>query len=254
MTETPLDRAFIGLDPEDETARRAAYSQLAAAELFLLLDGEPDGGAVDPRLFPLESGPVVLAFDTEARLADFAGSADYAGLTGRALAAMLAGRGIGLGLNIGAASETVLGPDVFDWLAEQAVGSMPAAGKPDEILPPGDGIPDAVLAALESRLAAAAGLARRAVLARARYSEEVRPILALLDPAPEAESALAAAIGEALAIAGADPSGIDLAFLASDHPAALRLLSAGLAIDLPEPPSRTVSAPGLDPDRPPRLR
>ena len=44
MTETPYDRAHAAMeaDPENEALRLAVYDRLADAELFLLLEHEPD--------------------------------------------------------------------------------------------------------------------------------------------------------------------------------------------------------------------
>ena len=50
---------------------------------------------------------------------------------------------------------------------------------------------------------------------------------------------------------------MDVAFLDSADPAAMAMLRAGLQFDLPPPPRAVASAPaapGMDPDRPPRLR
>ena len=72
---TLLDAAHAALsaDPENDALRLRFFERLADGELFLLLDREADGrdGAetLEPRIFPLEMGPVVLVFDREERLA-----------------------------------------------------------------------------------------------------------------------------------------------------------------------------------------
>jgi hypothetical protein len=66
-------------------------------------ESEAEGDTLAPRVFALEDGPVVLAFDSEDRLAEFTGApAPYAVLPGRVIAAQLAGQG---GWRSGSASD-----------------------------------------------------------------------------------------------------------------------------------------------------
>jgi hypothetical protein len=70
--ETPLDAAFLAMeaDPEAEAPRLRFHEALLGAELFVLLEEEAEE-RLKPRLFDLEEGRFVLAFDTDARLAAF---------------------------------------------------------------------------------------------------------------------------------------------------------------------------------------
>ncbi|HEX9856761.1 MAG TPA: SseB family protein, partial [Paracoccaceae bacterium] len=72
---TPLDTAYAAMEaaPGDDTARLRFYERLAEGEVFLLLEAEAAGDTLAPRVFDLEEGPVVLAFDLEERLAAFTG-------------------------------------------------------------------------------------------------------------------------------------------------------------------------------------
>ncbi|NBC96777.1 MAG: SseB family protein, partial [Deinococcus-Thermus bacterium] len=139
--ETPLDRAHAALEaaPEDDAARLAFYERLVEGELFLMLRQEAEGETVEPRLFPLDEGPFVLVYDREERLARFAGGpTPYAALPGRRVVEMLAGEGIGLGLNLGEApSEMLLPPEAVDWLAG-TLANRPAeaTATPREVEPP----------------------------------------------------------------------------------------------------------------------
>ena len=111
--ETALDRAHAAMQaaPEDDTLRLRFFERLMDNELFLLLEAEAEGDDITPRLFPLEDGPVLLVFDRLERLSDFApGHAPYAGLSGRVLAEMLKGQGIGLGVNLDTAPSAMLLP------------------------------------------------------------------------------------------------------------------------------------------------
>ncbi len=261
MTEqTPLDLAHAAMEaaPEDETARLRFYERLAEGQVFLLLAGEPEGEAVTPELFDVADARFVLVFDREERLAQFTGRiSPYVALSGRTVAGMLAGQGIGLALNPEVApSQILLPPEAVDWLAE-TLSDGPAEGeaRPEEITPPA-GLPDALLTALDAKLALAGGLARFAYLVGVTYAGGGRGhLLGFVGTAPGAEPALARAINEALTFSGLEAAALDVAFFAASDPMAAVLARHGLRFDLPEPPAaETRAAPGSDPDKPPILR
>ncbi len=235
MTETPLDRAHAAMQSGGEADRLRFFDRLAEAELFLLLHSEPQGARIDPELFDTADGRYVLAFDTEDRLTAFTGAAaPYAALSGRALAAMLAGQGAGLGLNLGAPSQELLAASAVDWLAD-TLGTGPAetAARPTEIAAPA-GVPEALLRALDAKLAGAAGLARLAYLVSATYAP-ARPghLLAFIDAEQGAEPALARAISEALIFSGLEAGELDVGFFRASDTMAARLARVGLRIELP---------------------
>lgn len=252
---TPLDtaHALMAASPEDPALRLGFYEGLAASELFLLLDEEPTGDAISPRIFETSEGRFVLAFDDEARLSAFAGgAAPYALLPGRGLAGMLAGKGIGIGLNLGVAPSAILLPDTaVAWLG--ALLDAPVAelrDTPGELFPPS--LPGAMVAALDARLARAGGLAARAFLAGVRYrSGRHGHLLALADAAPGAGPALARSIAEAVIFAGGEDALLDVVFLEGGAPLVARLEKVALCFGLPAGagPKRA-----RDPNRPPRLR
>lgn len=254
---TLLDAAHaaVSADPENEALRLRFYERLADGEMILLLEREAEEDNVEPRVFDLEGGPVVLVFDREERLSAFtAGIAPYAALPGRVIAGMLKGQGIGLGVNLGVAPSSMLLPaEAMDWLAlALETGPVAATGKPEEFLAP-KGLPDALLSGLDAKLAKAVGLASGAVLAAVVYAGGRRGhMLAFLDSAPGAEAALARAVSEALVFSGVEAGEIDVAFLASDAPAAVAMARVGLRFDLtaPEAPVTRVTKS----DKPPRLR
>ena len=105
----------------DAAAGLRFYRLLADATLFLLLEREAEGERVDPRVFDLPDGPVLLAYDSEERLAVMGdGPLPYAALPGRLIAQQMLGQGLSLGLNFGtgAASEALLPPEALRWLCE----------------------------------------------------------------------------------------------------------------------------------------
>ncbi len=270
---TPLDAAHAAMETGGDAAERAFFARLADTEMFLLLKDEPKSGRIAPRVFPLDEGPVVLAFDREDRLSGFAaGPAPYAALSGRALVRMLVqgaaeaecgagGAGaLGLGLNLGHPSAMVLPADGVAWLA--AALDVPVTEDTARLtaLDPPRGLPDALLEALDRHLARMAGLARRAWLAGAGYDGgSAGHLLAFEDIAPGAEATLARATAEALRFSGLEAGALDVVFPAPESPIWARLERVALRFDLPDPPkaedgSATPVAPGSDPAKPPRLR
>ncbi|MGS4947390.1 SseB family protein [Meridianimarinicoccus sp. RP-17] len=259
---TPLDRAHAAMDaaPDDDALRLRFYDRLAEAELYLLLDKPPEDDRIDPTVFDAGEARYALAFDLEDRLADFVeGSVPYAALSGRRLAAMLAETGLGLALNPDVApSAMLLDADAMRWLADTlADGPARTEAQARELTAPA-GLPDALLTALDGKLATMAGRAAGAYLAGVTWDTGARGhLLAFVDAAPGAEDALARAVHEALAFSGLEAGSLDVMFLRAADGVAARLGRVGLRFDLPAPaaPEQTVRpAPGSDPDRPPRLR
>lgn len=257
---TPLDAAYAAM-AADEEDRLPFYERLADGEMFVLLEAEAESGQdIRPRVFPLEDGPVVLVFDLEERLADFAGGvAPYAALPGRVIARQLQGQGIGLGINLGVApSAMVLPPEAVDWLA----GMLDTDPEELEAVPESfhapKGLPDRLLSGLDAKLARAGGLAGAALLAGVTYRGGRRGhMLAFVDAAPGAEDALARAAAEALAFSGIDAGEMDVAFVAGGDAATAAMARVALRFDLPAPKraeAAAPAAPGSDPAKPPRLR
>jgi len=260
MTETltPLDAAHaaVSASPEDETARLRFYERLADGELFLLLEREAEGEVLDPRVFDLDSGPVVLVFDREERLAEFSGGiAPYAALPGRVIAAQLAGQGVGLGLNLGVApSAFLMPPGAVDWLTGMlAQGPVAAEAARVDFMAPD--LPDGLRHALADKIARLPGQAAQVLVAEHGGGW----LLAFVDAVPGAEPALAKAVSEALAFSGLEEGVLDVTFLAGGDPRHAALARVALALPVPAPAQETaqvlrVEAPGMDPARPPRLK
>lgn len=260
MADTLLDLAYAATEshPEDVSARLRFYSRLVEGELFLLLEGEPIGDHINPKVFDLEDGPIILAFDTETRLTDFTGMpAPYAALPGRAAVQMLAGQSLGIGLNLGVApSSRLLPPEIIDWLAETLTERPQELQLRASRLSPPKGLPEALLSALDQRLARMEGLAQMAYLAGAEYEGgRAGHMLAFVDAVAEAEGALANAVQGALSLSGVEAGALDVTFIAADDSRAAEFARVGLRFDLPQPqkPDAPI-APGSDPARPPRLR
>ncbi|MCU0801194.1 MAG: SseB family protein [Rhodobacteraceae bacterium] len=259
---TALDQAYQAMAAaaaDDDAPRLRYYACLADGEMILMLDETAPEDTITPRIFSLESGDVVLIFDSEEKLAAFSpASVPYAALPGRVVAQQLAGRGIGLAVNMGAPSMMLFPPDAVDWLAEvlQATPTE-TAGQPVAFHAP-DRLPQALLQALQDKLGRSGGLAAAALLAGVGYAGGRRGhLLALLDAAPDAQGKLARAASEALIFSGVEAGEMDVVFLASDAPVATAMARVALRLDLTpvataakEPPA----PPGTNPEKPPILR
>jgi hypothetical protein len=244
--------------PEDDNARLRFYERLADTELFMLLGEEAAGDQITPELFEIEDQRFALVFDREERLSQFVGrAAPYASVPGRALADLLQGQGIGLALNLEVAPSAMLVPaEAVDWLVETlSHGPTETEARLSEVSAP-TGLPEAVVTGLDRKLAIAAGLARSAYLAAATYEDGVRGhVLAFVDAIEGAEQALASAASEALTFSGIEAGTMDVLFVKASDPLSAHLAKVGLRFDLPvlEAP-QTPEAPGMNPDKPPKLR
>ncbi len=259
---TRLDAAHAAMqaDPGDDPARLRFFERLADGEMFLLLAEEARGERLRPEIFEITGGRFVLAFDREERLAAFARApAPYAALSGRAIAAMLAGQGTGLGVNLDVAPSSILLPaEALDWLAATLATTPEQVEARIESLTPPAGLPEILLGALDTKLASAAGLAPSAWLAGVTYDHGGQGhMLAFVDALPGAERALANATGEALTFSGIEAGALDVGFFDGADPMVAKLAAVGLRLDLSQPVAQQPvarPAPGSDPDNPPILR
>ena len=235
---TPLARAMAAMEaaPDDPGLRLALFHQFAASEVHV-------PGGEHPQIFDTSDGPVLLAFDDEAGLADFAtGPIERASLPGRALVAALDGSGVGVMLKTGT-GETLLDPATLDWLRDTLAAEVEVdEARLDTPEAPRDLSPD-LLAALDRALARMEGMARRAWL----FEASGRLVLALEGAEEPSHDALSRGIAEAVRFSGWDGA-LDLAFIEAHQ--AEQLKGRALRIDVPEAPMRPERPKG----QPPRLR
>jgi hypothetical protein len=249
--ETALDRAMRLAAGEATDGR--AVDALLNAELYLLLEGPVGDGPARPRVLELEAGPTALAFDREERLAAFGAGDDYLAAPGRDLAALLAERGLNLAVNPGVApSELFHGAEALAWMAtamraEAAEARLSGLGRPD-------GAGEALIAALDAKLAALGVALREAWLVSAEAEGSRRLALLLVERgtwgAGEAaevhRGALARAVGETARLIGAE---IDVGF-AAEGPLRTAARRVGLGF---EPPAPEAAGPRRA-EGPPKLR
>ncbi len=263
MTEfTPLDSAHSAMEAavSDDTARLQFYERLADSELFILLSAEANGDQIEPDLFEVEGVSYVLVFDRETRLTEFVGSAaPYAALSGRAIVAILAQAQLGLGVNLEVAPSSILiPPEAVIWL-NRTLGRAPAEiERRIETFSAPVGLPEALITALDTKLAIAAGLAHSAYLVGVTYEGGgTGHMLGVVDALEGAQAALAQAANEALTFSGIEAGAMDVGFFAATDPVAAHLARSGLRFDLPQAvvtARNAPVAPGRDPAKPPILR
>jgi hypothetical protein len=260
MTDlTPLDAAHAAMmaDESDDAARLRFYERIADVELFMLLEAEPAGDQVNPVV--LENGFVVV-FDRAERLAAYvSGPAPYVALSGRTIAGMLDGQDLGLAVNIGVApSEILLPAGAMAWLRDtlaHRAGEVEA--RIAQVLPP-KGLPEALIAAIDAKLATATGMAAGAFLVAVEYRGGGRGhLLAFVGAIPRAQDALVRAASEALTFSGIEAGAMDVGFFAPDDPTVAKLAKVGLRFDLPQGEGLQHTPrmpPGSDPSKPPILK
>lgn len=248
-----LDLAFAQMNADD-TQSAQFYRILSETPLFLILEVEAIGETITPRVFDLPDGAIVLAFDSEERLADWAdGALPYAMLPGRVIAQQLAALGLGLGLNFGAVSQTILPPEAMEWLTEMLdVAPEPMDARIETVLPLGP-LPPALIAALD--MGFAAGLAQTAYLAAVKYQSGGQGhILGFIGAT--AEAALTRAVAEALAFSNLEAGALDVTFVQAGTKFADILAARGRELPIParEDPETPSTRPAPGSDRPPILK
>lgn len=255
--ETMLDAAFLRAEASgDDADLRRFYGMLA--ETTLCAPVEPESGdTLKPVVFPLESGPTALAFDTESRLAAFFGAAtEYVEIPGRDLIASLASQGLALGLNMGVAPASTLLPNAaLTWIAEEG-GATVEEAEPSanvEVFSP-TGAPAALLAALAERVAAHPGLIEEAWLARLRDDAGARLVVVLVAgvAARRAETAMAAELARIATLYAAEGEPVEVAPTAKGSPLHLAAEARGAPLHVTEA-ELAARAAGKN-AAPPRLR
>lgn len=262
--ETALDRAWTQAngDTAGDGGMSRFYDVFAATELFLLIDSASLEGSSTPQpaLFPVEEINTALVFDTEERLAAFMeDGAAHLTLSGRAVIEMFAGKGVQLGVNLGdAPSATILPTTAVDWAASALRQPIEASLDQTVTLTLPRGVLPTLLTALDAKLAGMGVVVAEAWLCGTgggRRSEGL--ILCLVMRIEGAEQAAVAALAETARFAGDDKAAFDIAVLASDDPrlASARQVGLGFEPQAPvAPESVERAAPGMDKDKPPRLR
>lgn len=239
MTDTPLDLAHAAMvaAPDNDTARLRFYEQIADAELYLLLEAEPEGDQISPCVLETGGGQYLLAFDSVQRLQRYDGeTATFVALSGRDVAAMMSGQPLGIAFNMDVAPSSILLPEAaVAWLCETLMNDAAEVEvKIESVLPP-RGLPESLIEAIDAKLATATGMASNAWLVGVTYEGGGRGhLLAFIDALPRAQDALVRVASEALTFSGIEAGAMDVGFFNHSDPTAAKLMKVGLRFDLPE--------------------
>ncbi len=252
---TPLDQAFEGMSiaPDAPAARSNYYGVLSASEVFVILEKEP-GESFEPKLIEMDGTRFVLAFDLEARMAAFCDKPEpYIALSGRQLIERLDGARLGLAVNAGFDSSMFLPVEVVAWIARRLGGDVAGSEAAITALNPPNLADVEVLKAIDARLATFAGPDRLAYLAEAEYADDVAHLMILTGIPEEMRTALTGAISEGLRFAAPDLK-CDMLFADAGAEILETAARVGLRFDMSLPEPSGPSAPGMNPDKPPRLQ
>lgn len=259
---TALDKAVAVLQDTGETdaGLRDFYRFVAGQEIFIWLEEDASAATARPVLVDIEGAPFALGFDTDARLAEFAGqTAPYLAVSGRGLVDLLGAHALGLAVNADVSDHPYIIPAAaFDWMGDHLgqTGALHETGFDAVYVP--KSVPEPVLTAIDNRLSAAQGMAQSALLVRAAFTGGgAGLVLAIIDAAPGARAPLRRALAEVTSFAeNGSVEPLHLVFVEQDHPLTSRLAAVGLRFDLPQITAAAAApaAPGRNPDKPPILR
>ena len=246
--------------PADQCARMRFFNAFCDAEVFLLLNEEPDKGSLSPVVLEAESRGHVLAFSSEEHLADYSSQVSpYAAISGRVIVDMLTQAELGIAFNWGVwASEMVVTAEEITWL-NGVISETPETH---------DARPTSFFAlrqesevlsrVLVEKLISASELAQAFWLIGVGYETGAKGVLlCVIDAPPEAEAPFAKAALEAIAFCGFENLLFDVSFLKHNDRAVEAIERQGQRLLFPKRPPVTPqqrSMPGSDPARPPKLR
>lgn len=265
--ETPLDRAWETANTElaGDAEMARFYDIFAATELFLLIDPDTlaDGKTPKPLTFPVEGAETALVFDTEARLAGFMeDGAAHLTMSGRAVISMFKGTGAQLGLNLGdAPSATILPAQAIDWASEALTQPIETTEIGDAVLTVPRAVMPDLLQALDGKLAGMGAVVSEAWLcglgASAGRGKPQPMVLCVCLRERAAEQSVVSALAETARFTGGDAPAYDIAVLPEGDAKMEAARKVGLGFE-PQNPEAVMQAepvaPGMDPDKPPKLR
>ena len=261
MTETDIqtrmDRAYQHMQslPDNDTAGLRFYETFSDANLSVLINAD-----LSMQVFETSQGKIVLAFDTDDRMAEFVSEpTEFMKIPGRELVMRLLGTDTGVGLNLNVApTSQILTPEILVWLSDllsvdstllqdQAVGfTANCQSSSDDI------------AAISSRLENFAGRVSAAYMCGISYSDGVTAdALIVVDCDPSVEADLFTAVIETQKFAENNATDLAIKFITSSNPTLSEIRRIGQEIHIPKTiPSHPAQPkpPGMDPDKPPILR
>ena len=254
MTDTPLDIIIKKIAVSDIVDNRLIlFRRFLETELFILIDGPENP---DPKLMQIDEGMIMLAFDLEEKLIDFAGeNSFFISMSGRRLISQNASIGIAVNLN-NSGGGYILTNEVIEWLMKNTQATKEVLQRnTNEIASPSI-ITERFVELLDEALAASFGLAECAILVQDLTKSEAKNLLLIFVGSVEFyHTALAQQVSEAFSLSGIQDLILDITFCNSEDELVKKALLVGLRFDLPQiEKSSEPKAPGTDPKKPPLLR
>ena len=254
MPDSPLDEIIKQVQSNDIAENRLIlFKRFLDAELFILIDDPQDP---KPKLVNLREGEILLGFDTEEKLMEFAGdNAFFISMTGRNLLAQNISVGIALNLtNIGGGY--ILTNEILRWLEKNTQAKQGNIIRhPKKIVSPLIAS-ETFIKLLDETLALSPGSANYAILVQDISEKDTNNLLLIFVEAGEAfQDILTQQISEAFKLSNLQGVTLDIIFAKPDEELIKKALKIGLRFDLPSiQEASKPKAPGMDPKKPPILR
>ena len=254
MPDSPLDEIIKQVQSNDIAENRLIlFKRFLDAELFILIDDPQDP---KPKLVNLREGEILLGFDTEEKLMEFAGdNAFFISMTARNLLAQNISVGIALNLtNIGGGY--ILTNEILRWLEKNTQAKQGNIIRhPKKIVSPLIAS-ETFIKLLDETLALSPGSANYAILVQDISEKDTNNLLLIFVEAGEAfQDILTQQISEAFKLSNLQGVTLDIIFAKPDEQLVKKALKIGLRFDLPSiQKASKPEAPGMDPKKPPVLR
>ncbi len=255
MIFSPLDKAFQAFTETGDQSQ--LLGAIARSELFVATTTEVMGSDFDPMLVSFGEEPYIAVFDSAAKLSDFEGaSGHFVSVSGRAIAQMLVGQNIGVVLNPKSHSWShVLDVETLEWMAELDRFELIEDDLNELTIQPISQGATELVQALDEVLPAAMGLASCVFLVEVSADGSRHSAAIFCDAKSDAHSVLKQLIQEMVLYSGQIQSELSVGFVQSDSPQYSTFVRQGLRLDIPQPKrAATITAPGMDPQKPPKLR
>lgn len=254
MPDSPLDEIIKQVQSNDIVENRLIlFKRFLDAELFILIDDPQDP---KPKLVNLREDEILLGFDAEEKLVEFAGdNAFFISMTGRNLIAQNVSVGIALNLtNIGGGY--ILTNEILRWLEKNTQAKQGNIIRhPKKIASPLIAS-ETFIKLLDETLALSPGSANYAILVQDISEEDTDNLLLIFVEAGDVfQDVLTQQISEAFKLSNLQGVTLDIIFAKPDDELIKKALKIGLRFDLPSiQEASKPEAPGMDPKKPPILR
>lgn len=257
-----LDTAYANMqNPDgDETAELRFYETFCDCVLTVLIVEDEAQDKIQFDIFETSQGALVLAFDSEDRMAEFIEKpTGFINMPGRELLQMLSDQQLGIGLNLAVApSSQILEKATLDWVRD-VIGSESMV-KMDKIssLKPATNISPSLSQNLAMRLQAFYGFVESVLICDVTYEDGYAgTAFFVLNCDPDTEANLFAMLMETQRFSSRDDSEIAIQFIQTNSPNIDDIRAVAQEVK-PLPRSAksisTPKAPGRDPAKPPKLR